>query len=199
MVTAVNDSLSLGTWILIRTCLVYWYFMWCSEEKHIIIYLVVILSLKAFVLAWKPFWAPTWLHQQNECVPSEDSDQPGHLPSPIRVFAVHSMGSKDPRFLHAHSEDSDQSSLVAHAFCWFWHVAALLVIIRSYSGFHKSLTKWPRSKQQVPLCLCSINPLTPSGLFYCQLEEPLSLCHEKTCLQGLRPDDIQTGLFSYRD
>ena len=27
------------------------------------------------------------------CVPSEDSDQPGHLPSLIRVFAVHSVGS----------------------------------------------------------------------------------------------------------
>ena len=25
--------------------------------------------------------------------PSEDSDQPGHLPSLIRVFAVRSMGS----------------------------------------------------------------------------------------------------------
>ena len=27
-------------------------------------------------------------NQQNECAPSEDSDQPGHLPSLIRVFAV---------------------------------------------------------------------------------------------------------------
>ena len=27
------------------------------------------------------------------CEPSEDSDQPGHQPSLIRVFAVHSMGS----------------------------------------------------------------------------------------------------------
>ena len=27
------------------------------------------------------------------CAPSEDSDQPGHLPSLIRVFAVHSVGS----------------------------------------------------------------------------------------------------------
>ena len=27
------------------------------------------------------------------CAPSEDSDQPGHLPSLIRVFAVRSMGS----------------------------------------------------------------------------------------------------------
>ena len=27
------------------------------------------------------------------CAPSEDSDQPGHPPSLIRVFAVRSMGS----------------------------------------------------------------------------------------------------------
>ena len=43
------------------------------------------------------------------CVPSEDSDQPGHPSSLIRVFAVHSVGSKDQSFLHADSEDSDQS------------------------------------------------------------------------------------------
>ena len=28
------------------------------------------------------------------CAPSEDSDQSGHLPSLIRIFAVRSMGSK---------------------------------------------------------------------------------------------------------
>ena len=39
------------------------------------------------------------------CAQSEDSDQPGHPPSLIRVFAVHSMGN----FLHADSEDSDQT------------------------------------------------------------------------------------------
>ena len=33
-------------------------------------------------------WAASWQNQQNECTPSEDSDQPGHPPSPIRVFAV---------------------------------------------------------------------------------------------------------------
>ena len=38
-------------------------------------------------------WATTWQNQQNECASSEDSDQPGHPPSLIRVFAVHSMGS----------------------------------------------------------------------------------------------------------
>ena len=32
------------------------------------------------------------------CAPSEDSDQPGHPPSLIRVFTVHSMGSLAPKF-----------------------------------------------------------------------------------------------------
>ena len=35
--------------------------------------------------------------QQNECAPSEDSDQPGHPPSLIRVFAVRSVGSQGPK------------------------------------------------------------------------------------------------------
>ena len=33
-------------------------------------------------------WAATWQNQQCECAPSEDSDQPWHPPSLIRVFAV---------------------------------------------------------------------------------------------------------------
>ena len=33
-------------------------------------------------------WAATWQNQESECAPSEDSNQPGHLPSLIRVFAV---------------------------------------------------------------------------------------------------------------
>ena len=38
-------------------------------------------------------WAATWQNQPNECAPSEDSDEPRHPPSLIRVFAVRSMGS----------------------------------------------------------------------------------------------------------
>ena len=34
-------------------------------------------------------WAASWQNQQSECAPSEDSEQPGHSPSLIRVFAVH--------------------------------------------------------------------------------------------------------------
>ena len=41
--------------------------------------------------------------------PSEDSDQPGHPPSLIRVFTCAHWVAKDPSFLHADSEDSDQT------------------------------------------------------------------------------------------
>ena len=37
---------------------------------------------------WLLIWATTWQNQQNDCAPSEDSDQPGHPPSLIRVFVV---------------------------------------------------------------------------------------------------------------
>ena len=38
-------------------------------------------------------WASLSQNQQNDFAPSEDSDQPGHPPSLIRVFDVRSMGS----------------------------------------------------------------------------------------------------------
>ena len=40
-----------------------------------------------------PNWAASWQNQQNDCAPSEDSDQPGHVLGLIRVFAVRSMDS----------------------------------------------------------------------------------------------------------
>ena len=51
---------------------------------------------KLAILCWKHLrlpesqiiWAATWQNQQRECAPSEDSDQPGHPPRLIRVFAV---------------------------------------------------------------------------------------------------------------
>ena len=42
-------------------------------------------------------WAATWQNQHSDCAPSEDSDQPGHPPSLIRVFAVCLMGSQGPK------------------------------------------------------------------------------------------------------
>ena len=43
------------------------------------------------------------------CVPSEDSDQPGHQPSLIRVFTCAQWEAKDPRLLQEDSEDYDQT------------------------------------------------------------------------------------------
>ena len=43
------------------------------------------------------------------CAPDEDSDQLGHPPSLIRVFACTQSVAKDPMFLHANNEHSDQT------------------------------------------------------------------------------------------
>ena len=57
----------------------------------------VLLALYQFLFCFVNIWARTWQNQQNECAPSENSDQPGHSPSLIRVIAVRSMGSYGPK------------------------------------------------------------------------------------------------------
>ena len=52
----------------------------CSSRK--VYYLSCLQSIRILK------WAASWQNQQSECAPSEDSDQPGHPPSLIRVFAV---------------------------------------------------------------------------------------------------------------
>ena len=82
-------------------------------------------------------WAATWQNKQNECAPSEDSDQPGHPPSLIRAFTVR---MKKPWVLSLPTERTaktlfrlggypgwSESSLGALSFCWFWHVVAQMV------------------------------------------------------------------------
>ena len=46
----------------------------------------------------KPFELPNDKTNKMTFVPSENSDQPGHPPSLIRVFAVRSVGSLGPNF-----------------------------------------------------------------------------------------------------
>ena len=56
-------------------------------------------------------------------VPSEDSDQPGHPPSLIRVFAVRSLGGLGPKFTSG--GQADLSLRWAHrSFCWVCHAVA---------------------------------------------------------------------------
>ena len=65
-------------------------------------------------------WAMTWQNQQNEYVPSEDSDQPGHPPSLIRVSLCSQWVAKDQSFLHADSKYSDQTGRMPGLICLRW-------------------------------------------------------------------------------
>ena len=57
------------------------------------LYPYCMIRLSVCLMMQENNWAATWQNQQNGCAPSEDSDQPGHPPSLIRVFAGCSMGS----------------------------------------------------------------------------------------------------------
>ena len=90
-------------------------------------------------------WATTWQNQQSDWALSEDSDQPGHLPSLIRLFTVHLMGSLGPKlsscwqrrlwsdWADAQADLSlrwagwSESSLGTQSLCWFCHVAAQII------------------------------------------------------------------------
>ena len=77
-------------------------------------------------------------NQQSDCAPSEDSDQPEHPPSLIRVFARRSMGSFFMRTANTlirmgGCPGSSESSLHM-SFCRFCRAVAHLVLLNcSYS------------------------------------------------------------------
>ena len=58
------------------------------DEAHIIANSISILDYRLPFPVVRNLWVVTLQNQQNECAPSEDSDQPGHPPSLIRVIAV---------------------------------------------------------------------------------------------------------------
>ena len=71
----------------------------CQRDQNLFLYRHVINIADPYTLCFTSYrgnctiWATSWQNQQNECAPSEDSDQSGHSPSLIRVFAVRSVGS----------------------------------------------------------------------------------------------------------
>ena len=85
-------------------------------------------------------WAASWQNQQNECAPSEDSDQPGHLPSLIRVFAVcmkkawvlrYPLSTQRRLIRLGRCPGWSESSLGAQSLCWFCHEAAQMFLTHS--------------------------------------------------------------------
>ena len=82
----------------------------------------------------KKIGVSTWQNQQNDCAPSEDSDQLGHPPSLIRVFAVRmkkawvlSIAKTLVRL--GGFPGWSESSMGVHSFCWFYHVATQFVML----------------------------------------------------------------------
>ena len=80
-------------------------------------------------------WAAMWQNQQKACAPSEDSDQPVHPPSLIRVLAVrmkkawvlsYPLSTLWRLIRLGRCPGSSQSSLGAQSFCWFCHAQARL-------------------------------------------------------------------------
>ena len=84
-------------------------------------------------------WATSWQNQQNDGAPSEDSGQPGHPPSLIRVFAVRmkkawvlSYPLSAQRRLWSDWADAqaDLSLRWAHMpFCWFCHEVTQMLLL----------------------------------------------------------------------
>ena len=101
-------------------------------------------------------WAATWQNQRNDCATSEDSDQPGHPHSLIRVSAVR---MKKPWVLSYPMSAQRRlirlirlgrfpgwsvSSLGAHSFSWFCHVAAHIL-----SPVTDNCPSWTSSREEL--------------------------------------------------
>ena len=84
------------------------------------------------------------------CAPSEDSDQPEHLPSLIRVFAVRMKKAYVLSYPLSASEDSDQTGRIPRliwifagrtVILWFCHDAAHLEVFFSWK-YSLSCDEW---------------------------------------------------------
>ena len=81
--------------------------------------------------------AATRQNQQSDCAPSEDSDQPGHPPSLISVFAVrmekarvlsYPLSAQRRLIRLGGCPGWSESSLGAQSLCWFCHVTAHVLL-----------------------------------------------------------------------
>ena len=81
-------------------------------------------------------WAVTWQNQQNGCALGEDSDQPWHPPSLIRVFAVRMKKAWVLSYLLSAQQlwsdwanaQADLSLRWAHrSYCWFCHAVVKMI------------------------------------------------------------------------
>ena len=100
-------------------------------------------------------WAATWQNQETECAPSEDSDQPGHPLSLIRVFAVHMKKACVLSYpLSAQRRLwTDRADAQADPWVFAGRTVTLLVLSCRGSYFHCFLVLWTFSPTISALCI----------------------------------------------
>ena len=99
----------------------------------------VITMLNRNNMTEKMKWATTWQNQQSECAPSEDSDQPGYPPNLFSIFAVQ-LVAKGPSFLHADSEESDQTVRMPRLI-WVFAGRTATLLVLSCRGSNSTRSK----------------------------------------------------------
>ena len=122
------------------------------------------------------------------CAPSEDSDQPGHPPSLIRIFAVkkawvlsYPLSAQRRLWSDWADAQADLSLRWAHMpFCWFCHEVAQMIM--SSDPFYTDLTITNFTKMSIKLSMHLINKLFKN---WCWFFFPVLLRYEwkKRCAQ----------------
>ena len=107
-----------------------------------------------------PYGRPHDKTNKMTCAPSDDSDQPGHLPSLIRVFAIHMKKHWALATYWAHSKNSDQTGRMPRL---IWVFAGQILVLscgRPYSvcvwRVVKALGRLHRCKILVSTCVICI-------------------------------------------
>ena len=108
-------------------------------------------------------WTATWQNHQNECVPSEDSDQPGHPPILVRVFAVRLMDRQGPKFsscgqrrLWSDWADATLLGFVMRRLIYFYLTGSLIMQMSriKHIGFFSS--KADRNYRRASVCVVNV-------------------------------------------
>ena len=80
-------------------------------------------------------WATSWWNQKMTAL--SESDQPGHPPSLIRVFAdlCTQWVPKDPSFLHVDSEDTNRSDWADAQVIWVFAGCTVILLVLSWHSW----------------------------------------------------------------
>ena len=120
----------------------------CHKAAFLMTWLNYCMSIQ-FWLVWHMFLANRhqdsklqpmsnkWQNQQNDCAPREDSDQP-ECPVWSESSLCTQWVSKDTSFLHADSEDSDQTGRIPRLICVFTGSTVILLVL-SWGGLNSSV------------------------------------------------------------